>query len=267
MRGPDCRHLHLQAAHRAALQLSSAHGIDGQLAAGNHAGRQLAGRNHAALQRIRCRAQCDRNVLARQAIIGVLRHAHRHFHANAPGNNANAVAKENVSKRCILLIFLRVRAVDEIHLQRDRRQVAARVKLRLRSLAHFGVALRLAFRLVAVRDLLGFRYRQMNPFRVGISVDVGTVEIQFRQIQDVPVCILTCGHDAGNHVRFVHIVGDSGQVLLFPDGYVGVVAHAPDQKHIVPVAGQFRAVLADQTVFTQHGFHGIDIFPLHVLGG
>ena len=102
---------------------------------------------------------------------------------------------------------------------------------------------------------------------MGVGIEVRTVEIQFRQIQDIPVRVLTGGHDAGDHVRFIHIVGNAGQVFLFPDGHVGVIAHAPDQKHIVPVTSQLRAVLAHQPVFTQHGFHGIDVFPFHVLGG
>ena len=106
----------------------------------------------------------------------------------------------------------------------------------------------------------------MNPFRVGIGIEVLAVEIQFRQIQDVPVRVLACGHDAGNHVRFVYIVGNAGQVLFLPDGHIRIVAYALHQKHIVPVAGQLCAILTHQPVFTQHGFHGIDIFPLHVLG-
>ena len=101
---------------------------------------------------------------------------------------------------------------------------------------------------------------------MGISADIWAVEIQFRQIQDVPVRVLIGGHDASNHVCFVHIVGNAGQVLLFPDGHVGVIAHALHQKHVVPVTGQFRAVLADQPIFTQHSFHRIDVLPFHVLG-
>ena len=107
----------------------------------------------------------------------------------------------------------------------------------------------------------------MNPFRVGVGIEVRTVEIQFRQIQDIPVRVLTGGHDAGDHVRFIHIIRNTGQVLFLPNRNVGVVAHAPDQKHIVPVTSQLRAVLAHQPVFAQHGFHGIDVFPFHVLSG
>ncbi len=263
--GLNRRHLHLQAAHRPRLQLSRAHRIDGQLAAGNHAGGQLAGRDHAAFQRIGHGAQCYGSIFARQAVIGVLRHAHGHFHADAPGHHAHTVAEENVGKRGVLPVLLRIRAVDEIYLQCDRRQITALGVFILRSLAHFDIALRLAFWLVAVRDFPGFRYRQMNPFRMGISIQIRTVDVELRQIQDVPVSVLAGGHDAGNHVCFVHIVGNAGQVFLFPDGYIGVVAHAPDQKHIVPVAGQLCAVLLHQSAFAQQGFHGIDVFPLHVL--
>ena len=102
---------------------------------------------------------------------------------------------------------------------------------------------------------------------MGIGIQIRAVDVELRQIQDVPVCVLAGGHDAGDHIRFIHVVGDAGQVLLFPDGNVGVVAHAPDQKHIVPVTSQLRTVLAHQPVFAQHGFHGIDVFPFHVLGG
>ena len=263
--GLNRRHLHLQAAHRAGLQLAAAHGIERQLAAGNHAGRELARGDHTAFQRIRRRAERHRSILSGQAIVGILRHAHGNFHANAPSYDAHAVAEKNIRERDILLIFFGIRAIHEIHLQGDRGKVAARVKLGLRCLTHFGIALRLAFRLIAVCDLPGFRYRQMNPFRVGIGIEVWAVDIEFRQIQDVPVCIFAGGHDAGNHVRFVYVVRYTDQVLPFPDRYVGIVAHALHQKHIVPVAGQFRAVLVDQTVFTQHGFHGIDVFPFHIL--
>ena len=100
-----------------------------------------------------------------------------------------------------------------------------------------------------------------------IGIQIRTVDVELRQIQNVPVRVLAGGHDAGDHVRFIHVVGDAGQVLFLPDGHVGVVAHALHQKNIVPVAGQFCAVLAHQPIFAQHGFHGIGVFPLHVLGG
>ena len=247
------------------MQLPAAHRIQRQLCTSNGADGQLPGGDHAALQRIGYGAQRNRCILVRQAIVGVVRHPHGNFHADAPGYDAHAVAEENVGERGVLPVFFGIRAIHEIHFQRDRRQVAACVKLRLRCLTHFSIALRFAFRLVAVRDFLGFRYRQMNPFRVGIGIEVRTVEIQFWQIQNIPVRVLAGGHDAGNHIRFVHIVGNAGQVLLFPDGYVGVIAHVLHQKYIVPVAGQLRTVLADQPIFTQHGFHGVYIFPFHVL--
>ena len=102
---------------------------------------------------------------------------------------------------------------------------------------------------------------------MGIGIQIQAVDVELRQIQNVPVRVLASGHDAGDHIRFIHVVGDAGQVLLFPDGNISVVAHALHQKHIVPVAGQFCAVFAHQPIFAQHGFHGIDVFPLHVLGG
>ena len=101
---------------------------------------------------------------------------------------------------------------------------------------------------------------------MGIGVQIRTVDVELRQVENVPVCVLTGGHDAGDHVGFVHIVGNAGQVLLLLNRNICIVAHAPDQKHIVPVTSQFRAILAHQPVFAQHGLHGIDVFPFHVFG-
>ena len=266
MSAADSGVLDLQAAHRAGLQLAAAHRIERQLCAGNGAAGKLPGRDHAALQCVGHSAQRDGCVFLGQAVVGVLRHAHGDFHTDATRHHAHAVAEKDVGECSALLIFLGIRAIHEIHLQRDRGQVAALGVFILRGLAHFGIALRLAFRLVAVRDLLCFRYRQMNPFRMGIGIQIRAVDVELRQVENVPVRVLTGGHDAGDHVGFVHVVGNAGQVLLLPDGNVGVVAHAPDQKHIVPVTSQFRAVLAHQPVFAQHGLHRIDVFPFHVFG-
>ena len=204
--GANGRVLDLQAAHRAGLQLAAAHGIERQLCTGNGAASQLPGRDHAALQRVGHSTQRDGCILFGHTVVGVLRHAHGHFHANAPCNDAHAVAEEDVGKRCVLLVFFRIRAVHEIHLQCDRRQIASLGIFILRGLAHFGIALGFAFRLVAVRDFLGFRYRQMNPFWMRVGTDVRRIDIQLRQIQHVPVRVLTGGHDAGDHIRFIHVI-------------------------------------------------------------
>ena len=45
--------------------------------------------------------------------------------------HAHRVSKKDVLQKTVLAVFLRVGAVDEIHLQRDRGQVAALVELRL----------------------------------------------------------------------------------------------------------------------------------------
>ena len=87
MRGLNCSHLHLQTAHRSGLQLPAPHRIQRKLRAGNGAAGQLPSGDHTAFQRIRRRAQRNRSVFARQAIVGVLCHAHGYFHTNAPGNH------------------------------------------------------------------------------------------------------------------------------------------------------------------------------------
>ena len=97
-----------------------------------------------------------------------------------------------------------------------------------------------------------------------ISADIRAIDIELRKVQDIAVRVLTGGHDARDHIRLVHVVGDAGQVLSFPDLHIRIMAHALNKKHVKPVACQFCCILLDQTTFTEHGFHGVFVLPRHV---
>ena len=155
VRGADGSVTNLQAAHRSGLQLSGTHGVERQLCAGDATAGKLAGRHHAAFQRISHRAQRDRGVPACQAVVGILRHAHGHFHADAPGDDPHTVAEEDIGKRSILAVFLGIRAVHEVHLEGDGRQVAALVVLSLCCLPHEREAFLSASGFITVRDFFG----------------------------------------------------------------------------------------------------------------
>ena len=98
-----------------------------------------------------------------------------------------------------------------------------------------------------------------------VSADIRAVDVQLRQVENLAVRVLAGGHDARDHVRGIHIIGDAGEVFALPDLHVGIHAHAFDQKHIEPVPGQFRAVFVHQPAFAQQGVHRIDVFKAHVL--
>ena len=174
--------LDLQRADRAGLQLARTHRIDGELCAGNAARCKLSGRNRAAFQGIRDGAEGYGSILPRQAVVGILRHAHGYFHADAPRNNTDAVAQEDIRERGILLVFFGVGQIDEINLKRNTGKIAASIELRLRCFAHICIALALALFIVAVLDLAGFGYLQVNPFRVDVCADIRRVDIELRQI-------------------------------------------------------------------------------------
>ena len=273
VRRRDGRHAHLQRSDRTGLQLSAAHGAHSQLHAGDGAGRQLPGGDQTTLQRVRRRAQRQGGVFLRQAVVGILRHAHGYFHTDARRDHAHAVAQEDVLQKTVLSVLLCVRTVHKVHFERHRRQVAAPVKLRLRRLAHFGIALVFGsgflFRrgLLVRQNLSCLRYRKVNPLWMGIGADVRAVNVQFGQIQEVPVRVLARGHDARDHVRHVHVVRDAQQVLFLADLYAAVHTHALDEKHVKPVARQLCLVFLNQAAFAQHGLHRIDVLPFHFLCG
>ena len=267
MRALDGGSLDLQRADRAGLQLACAHGIDGELCAGNAAGCQLPGGDCASLQGIRHGAEGYGGILPRQAVVGILRHAHGYFHANAPCHNADAVAKEDVGERGILPVFLGVGQIDEINLERNGRKITASIVFGLHSLTHIRIALAFGFGFVALGHFAGLGYRHMNPLRVDVCADVRRINIKLRQIQDIAVRIFTRRHDASGNVGFVHIVGNTGQVLAFPYLHVGIRANALDKENVEPVTGQLRAVFIGQAALAQQGFNGIDILDQHIFGG
>ena len=98
-----------------------------------------------------------------------------------------------------------------------------------------------------------------------VRAEVRAVDVQLGQVEDIAIRVLTGGHDAGDHVGLIHVVGDAGQVLALPDLHVAVHAHAPDQKHVEPVTRQLHAVLFHQPAFAQQRFHRVDILPFRFL--
>ena len=169
------------------LQLAAAHGVERQLHAGDGTVGQLPRGDHAALQRVRGGAQRYGGVLLRQAVVGVLRHAQGDRHADAPGHHAHAVAEEDVLEKPVLPVFLGIGAVDEVHLERHRGQVAALVKLRLRRRAHVLIAGGQGLVVLAFRHLFRFRRRKVDPLRMRVRADVRAVDVQFRQVEEVAV--------------------------------------------------------------------------------
>ena len=155
VRGTDGSIPDLQTAYRSGLQLPGAHRVERQLCAGDAAAGKLAGRDHAAFQRIGHRAQRDRGVPARQAVVGILRHAHGDFHADTPGNDPHTVAEEDVGECRILAVFLGIRAIYEVHFEGNSRQVAALVVLSLCCLPHEREAFLSASGFITVRDFFG----------------------------------------------------------------------------------------------------------------
>ena len=107
----------------------------------------------------------------------------------------------------------------------------------------------------------------MNPLRVDICVDVRRIDVKLWQIQDIAVRIFTRGHDARGDVGFVHVVGNAGQVLAFPDLHVGIRTNALDKENVEPVTGQLCAVFIGKAALAQQCFDGIDILNQHILGG
>ena len=259
-------HLNLDGADRTALQLPGAHGVDRQLASGDDAAWKLTGADHVSFHRIRHGAERHLGVLLCQAVVGVLRHPHGHPYPDTGSDHPDGIAQVDVLQEAVLPVFLGVRAVDEIHAQRDGRRIAPRVKLSLRLGSHLSIALILGFLVVAVGLFLGFRNGQMNPFRMGIAADERAVQEELRQVQHIAVGILARGHDAGDHIRQVNVVADAQQVFGLSDLHVAVLTDTPYHIHIPPVAGQFACVLFDHTAFAQEGVHGIAVLELHILG-
>ena len=259
------RHLNLQTAHGTGLQLPRTHRVDGQLAAGDDARGQLARGDGVSFQRVRNSAQRDGGVSARQAVVGVLRHAQRYADSQLFHQHAHRVSEKDVLQKTVLAVFLRVGAVDEIHLQRDRGQVAALVELRLGRAAHLLIALRLRLFPFALFDFLCAGDLQMHPLRRGIAIQIRTVHIPLGQIEPVAVRVLAGGEDARGHVRAVHIIGNAQQVFALPDLDVRVRADALYEIHVETVPRQLSRVFLRRAAFAQQRFYRIDVFPLDLL--
>ena len=258
-------HLNLDRADRARLQSACAYGVNSQLAPGDNTAGQLSRGDGIALHRIGHRAQGHAGVLLRQAVVGILGHTHGHLYPDSGRDDPHSVPQVDVLQEAVLLVLFSFRAVDEIHVQRDGRCITPCVILCLHGFPHIGIALFLCLGIVTVRFFLGIRHRQMNPFRVGISLDKRTVDEQFREVQHVSVRVLACGHNAGDHIGQVNVIADAQQVFRLPDLHVAVLAHALHQKHIPPVPRELALVFLHHTTFTQQGVHGIDVHKLHVL--
>ena len=108
----------------------------------------------------------------------------------------------------VLPVFLGVRTVDEVHLQRDRGHIAASGDGVRDRLAHLLVALSLALLIVALGDFLCAGHLQMQPLRCRIIPEQGAVNEALRQIQHVAVLVLAGGHDTRGHIRQIDIIGD-----------------------------------------------------------
>lgn len=197
--------------------------------------------------------------------VGVLRHAHGNADSQLLHQHAHRVSEKDVLQKSVLAVFLRVGAVDEIHLQRNRGQVAALVELRLRRAAHLLIALRLRLFPFALFDFLRAGDLQMHPLRRGIAIQIRTVHIPLGQIEPVAVRVLAGGENARGHVRAVHIIGNPQQILSLPDLDVRIRADALHEIHVEPVPRQLSRVFLRRAAFAQQCFYRIDVFPLDLL--
>ena len=245
----------LQGTHRAVLQVPCADRPHGQLDAADGTRRQLTGRDHAALHAVQRRAEGAGGVLPQQAVVGVLRHAQSYGQAQFGHNHAHGIPQIGTVQDAEVAVFLRVIHVQEVHVQRDRGQVAAVVQLGLCGFAQLAINIALAGFIVLFR----IRHSKVSPFHMGISANIRAVDVLLGEIQHVAVLVLACGHNARDHAGFVHIVGDAQQVLALPDLHVRVPAHAVDEVHVVPVPGQLGMIPADNALIAQHGFHRVDV--------
>ena len=91
------------------------------------------------------------------------------------------------------------------------------------------------------------------------SVDVRTVDIQFREIQHIAVCVLAGGHDARDSIGHIHIDRDAGEVFLLTDLHLAVRTHTADEEHVKPVADEFGSVLGGQSILTQQSLYRVDV--------
>ena len=179
--------------------------------------------------------------------------------------HAHRVSEKDVLQKTVLSVFLRVGAIDEIHLQRNRGQVAALVELRLGRAAHLLIALRLRLFPFALFDFLRAGDLQMHPLRRGIAIQIRAVHVPLGQIEPVAVRVLAGGENARGHVRAVHIIGNPQQILSLPDLDVRIRADALHEIHVEPVPRQLSRVFLRCAAFAQQRLYRIDVFPLDLL--
>ena len=165
-----------------------------------------------------------------------------------------------------MLIFLGIPQIQEVHLQGDRGQVAARGVLCLRRFPKIDEALFFRFRMIFVVRFSGLGNGQVHPFGMGIAIQTGAVHVQFRQIQHVAVPVLSGWQNTGGHAGLVHVVGNAQQIFSFTNLYIRIPAHTLNQIHVVPVPGQFAPVFACHAVLSQQSFHRIDVLKRNILG-
>ena len=259
------RHLYLQRADGTILQGTGADRVDCQFASRDDPAGELPGRDRISLHGIRYCAEGHLSVFPGQTVIGILRHPHGYPDPDPRCDHPDSITEEDVLQETVFRIFFRFGAVDETDVQRDSRNITPGIELGLCRITHKGIALRFGFCVIAVSIFLGFGNREMNPFRMGVGIDQRTVDIQFRQIQHVPVSVFTGRHDPGNYVGQVDIIGDAQQVLRLPDLYVAVLSNPFHDENIPPIPGELSGIFLHDTAFTEDGVHGVHILKLHIL--
>ena len=98
-----------------------------------------------------------------------------------------------------------------------------------------------------------------------VSADLRTVNIQLREIQNIPVLILPGGHDPGDHIGQVEVIGNSQQVFPFPNLHFRILPDALYQEGVEPVPSQFAAVLLNNSIAAEDRVYGIHVLQLHFL--
>ena len=223
------------------------------------------GRDRISLHGIRNRAEGHLSIFPGQAVIGILRHPHGYPDTYPGSNDTDSIAEEDVLQEAVFLILFCFSAVDETDVQCDSWNIAPGIELGLRSLPHEGIALRFGLGVIPVGIFLGFRYREMDPFRMGIGIDQRTVDVQFREIEYVPISILAGRHDSGDDIGQVNIIGNAQQVFGLPDLHIGILTDTLHDENIPPIAGELTCVFLHDTVFAKNGVHGVYVFELHIL--
>ena len=188
-----------------------------------------------------------------------MRHAHGYFEAQASCNHTDGIAEKDIGQRSKLLVFFSILAVHEVHLQSDRRHIAPSVVFSLRRISHILITGGQALVVISFGHFLGSGYRKVNPLRMRESTDVWTIDIQFREIQNIAISVFAGRHDARNSIGHIHIDGNTRKVFLLTDLNLAVCANTADKEHIEPVTCQFCTVLRDQAVLTQESLHRVDV--------